>query len=115
MSKINTITRITSEVLDKYRSSIPRKAFIRAMERIAEEVVTIGEIQPTTACPGIEIIKHPRATAEDLADYISGACPPYAEGAEEAHCCAHSCRECWLSWLTTGLPPHQSTEGGTTE
>lgn len=31
MSKIATITRITSRVLDKYRNSIPRKAFIDAI------------------------------------------------------------------------------------
>lgn len=45
MSKIATITRITSRVLDKYRNSIPRKAFIDAMEQVAAEAITSGEKQ----------------------------------------------------------------------
>ena len=40
MNKIATITRITSRVLDKYRNSIPRKAFIDAMEQVAAEAIT---------------------------------------------------------------------------
>ena len=39
MNKIDTITRITAKVLDKYRNSIPRKAFIDAMDRVKEEAI----------------------------------------------------------------------------
>lgn len=105
MNKIHTITRITSEVLDKYRNSIPRKAFTRAMERVTEEALTSGEIQPGHAQPGLEIIKQPGATAGELADLLSGSCPPYGEGAGFVHCDEASCRDCWLAWLVTGLPP----------
>ena len=37
MNKSNTILQITSEVLDRYRNSISRKAFIQAMERVIEK------------------------------------------------------------------------------
>lgn len=67
MSKISTITRITSTVLDKYRNSIPRKAFIDAMERVAAEAITSGETQLGTPVPGIELLKRPDATAGELA------------------------------------------------
>ena len=39
MNKSNTILQITSEVLDRYRNSISRKAFIQAMERVIELVL----------------------------------------------------------------------------
>ena len=97
MSKIATITRITSRVLDKYRNSIPRKAFIDA--------ITSGEKQLGAPAPGIEILKRPDATAGELADLISGACPPFPNGFSEVHCDEQSCRACWLSWLTTGKSP----------
>lgn len=111
MNKINTITRITSETLDKYRNSIPRKAFTRAMERIAEEVITIGERQTAGPIPGIEILKRPDITAGEMADLISGCCPPYADGVALVHCDVVSCRACWLAWLTTGKSPTYK-EGG---
>lgn len=79
MSKIATITRITSRVLDKYRNSIPRKAFIDAMEQVAAEAITSGEKQLGAPAPGIEILKRPDATAGELADLIvygGGTRPP---------------------------------------
>lgn len=52
---------------------------------------------------GLEIIKAPAATAEEIAGIISEHCPPVVP--ED---CDHlSCRECWLSWLTTGEPPKE--------
>ena len=54
---------------------------------------------------GLEIIKAPGTTAEQIADIIAEHCPPVAPEK-----CDHiSCRECWLAWLTTGSPP-QKTE-----
>lgn len=105
MSKISTITRITSTVLDKYRNSIPRKAFIDAMERVAAEAITSGETQLGTPVPGIELLKRSDATAGELADLISGACPPFPQGFSEVRCDEQSCRACWLAWLTTGKSP----------
>ena len=105
MSKISTITRITSRVLDKYRNSIPRKAFIDAMEQVAAEAITSGEKQLGAPVPGIEILKRPDAIAGELADLISGACPPFPNGFSEVHCDEQSCHACWLAWLTTGKSP----------
>ena len=51
MNKSNTILQITSEVLDRYRNSISRKAFIQAMERVIELVLCPGEHLPQAACP----------------------------------------------------------------
>ena len=53
MNKSNTILQITSEVLDRYRNSISRKAFIQAMERVIELVLCPGEPLPQAACPGL--------------------------------------------------------------
>ena len=54
MNKSNTILQITSEVLDRYRNSISRKAFIQAMERVIELVLGPGEHPPQAACPGLQ-------------------------------------------------------------
>ena len=53
MNKANTILQITSEVLDRYRNSITRKAFTQAMERVIELVLGPGEQSPQTACLGL--------------------------------------------------------------
>lgn len=39
MSKIDNITGITSRVLDRYRNSIPRKAFTQAIEDVVAEAI----------------------------------------------------------------------------
>ena len=57
MNKSNTILQITSEVLDRYRNSISRKAFIQAMERVIELVLGPGEHLPQAACPGLQLIR----------------------------------------------------------
>ena len=49
---------------------------------------------------GLEIIRAPGATAEQIADIIAEHCSPVAP----EHCDKLSCRECWLAWLTTGEP-----------
>lgn len=105
MNKINTLTRITSDVLGKYRNSIPRKAFVTAMENVAAEVLTSGEKQMAGPVPGIEILKRMDTTAGEMADLISGCCPPFPEGYSEVHCDRHTCRACWIAWLTTGKSP----------
>ena len=111
MSKINDITAITSRTLDKYRNSIPRKAFIEAMEAVAAEVIGQSETAPSNTAPGIQIIKQPDITAGELADLLSGCCPPFAEGFGLVHCDEVSCRACWLAWLTSGKSP-TTKEGG---
>lgn len=104
MSKVNDVTRIMSETLDRYRNSIPRKAFVRAMERVIEEALGQTDIKAGEAAPGVAIIKNPDITVERLADLLSGACPPFAESAGFASCDETSCRDCWASWLATGKP-----------
>lgn len=54
---------------------------------------------------GIELFKAPGTTAEEIADIIFEHCPPV----RPTECDHLACRECWLSWLTTGEPP--KTEG----
>lgn len=52
---------------------------------------------------GLELIKTPTATAGEIADIISEHCPPVVP----EDCDRLACRECWLSWLTTGEPPKE--------
>lgn len=49
---------------------------------------------------GLEIIRDPSTTAEQIADIIAEHCPPTTP----EHCDKLSCRSCWLAWLTTGEP-----------
>lgn len=52
---------------------------------------------------GLEIIRDPHTTAEQIADIIVEHCPPIIP----EHCDKLSCRNCWLAWLTTGEPPKE--------
>lgn len=52
---------------------------------------------------GLEIIRDPGTTAEQIADIIAEHCPPVTP----EHCDRLSCRKCWLAWLTTGEPPKE--------
>ena len=52
---------------------------------------------------GLEIIRAPGTTAEQIADIIAEHCPPITP----EHCDKLSCRACWLAWLTTGEPPKE--------
>ena len=52
---------------------------------------------------GLEIIRAPGTTAEQIADIIAEHCPPITP----EHCDKLSCRECWLAWLATGEPPKE--------
>ena len=79
MNKSNTILQITSEVLDRYRNSISRKAFIRAMECVIELVLGPGEHIPQAACPGLQLIRSPEMDSECLAQLLSGSCPPFQQ------------------------------------
>ena len=45
---------------------------------------------------GIELLRAPSTTAEQIADIIAEQCPPIAI----AECDGLSCRRCWLAWLT---------------
>ena len=49
---------------------------------------------------GMEIIRAPGTTAEQIANIIAEHCPPVTP----EHCDKLSCRECWLAWLATGEP-----------
>lgn len=53
MNKSNEIIQITSSVLERYRSSIPRKAFAEAMERVIELVLGPGECPANQTVPGL--------------------------------------------------------------
>ena len=77
MNKANTILQITSEVLDRYRNSISRKAFIQAMD------------------------------TEHLAQLLSGSCTPFPQEQADFDCQEFDCQTCWQSWLTTGRPPEK--------
>lgn len=44
---------------------------------------------------GLEIIRAPGTTAEQIADIIAEHCPPITP----EHCDKLSCRECWLAWI----------------
>ena len=87
MNKIDTITRITAKVLDKYRNSIPRKAFIDAMDRVKEEAIEASTVNVGQPVPGIELIKRPDITAGELADMLHGSCPPFSTSCSV--CCDH--------------------------
>ena len=50
---------------------------------------------------GLELLKAPGTTAEEVVDIIAEHCPPVVP----TKCDRLSCRECWLTWLTTGEPP----------
>lgn len=49
---------------------------------------------------GLEILRNPDTTTEQIVDIIAEHCPPVVL----EHCDQISCRACWLAWLTTGEP-----------
>lgn len=73
MNKSNEIIQITSSVLERYRSSIPRKAFAEAMERVIELVLGPGECPATSDCPGLVMLRSPNMEVEHMAQLICGA------------------------------------------
>ena len=52
---------------------------------------------------GLDLLRSPKTTADEIADIVSAQCPPVVP----ENCDALSCRECWLAWLTTGEPPKE--------
>lgn len=56
MNKSNTIVKITSDVLDRYRNSIPRKAFTQALDRVTELTLGPGGSFTGPACPGMTLL-----------------------------------------------------------
>lgn len=50
---------------------------------------------------GLEILRNPDTTAEQIVDIIAEHCPPVVP----EHCDWLSCRACWEAWLTTKGPP----------
>lgn len=104
MNKSDTIIQITSDVLDRYRSSIPRKAFTRAMEQVIELVLDSAAAQMRPAGPGLALIQSPDMDAEHLAQLLCVACPPFPAEFWNSPCHEHACEECWQSWLTAGRP-----------
>lgn len=110
MNKIETITQIETRVLDKYRNSIPRKAFIEAIELIKDSAIESARIPDGGPVPGLQIIKSPYATAGELADLLSGSCPPFTAECCSVSCSNVTCRDCWASWPTTGRPHNERKE-----
>lgn len=53
---------------------------------------------------GLEILRNPDTTAEQIVDIIAEHCPP----AVPEHCDRLSCRACWLAWVATGRPPEKT-------
>ena len=53
---------------------------------------------------GLELLKAPETTEEEIADIVFEHCPPVCP----AECDRLACRACWLSWLTTGEPPKEA-------
>ena len=51
---------------------------------------------------GLELLKAPGTTPEEIADIISEHCPPLAP----ENCDDLSCRRCWLAWLA-GTDPKE--------
>ena len=105
MNKSNTIVKITSDVLDRYRNSIPRKAFIQALDRVTELTLGPGGSFTGPACPGMTLLQSTELTAAQKALLLSGSCPPFSAEQSSFPCQEQGCQTCWLSWLTTGKPP----------
>lgn len=59
---------------------------------------------------GMDFLRDPARTPEELADILWKGHPPFTEP-KKTPCCHTTCRECWLAWLTTGKPPIPK-EGG---
>ena len=110
MNKSNTIIRITSDVLGRYRNSITRNAFTQAMQRVAELTLGPGGPPPQPACPGLTLLQSPDLTLEQKALLICGACPPFPAELGDFPCHEQDCQTCWQSWLTTGEPPQVNEE-----
>ena len=113
MNKSNTIVKITSDVLDRYRNSIPRKAFIQALERVTE--LTLGPSGSFTgpARPGMTLLQSTDLTTAQKALLLSGSCPPFPTKLDSFPCQNHDCQTCWLSWLNTGKPPQVEEDTAT--
>ena len=105
MNKYNMILRITSEILDRYRNSIPRKAFIQSMEQVNELVLGPAERLPQAVNPGLQLIRASELEADQISQLISGACPPFSLDHSDFVCQEHDCQECCKAWLLTGMPP----------
>lgn len=99
MNKYNMILRITSEILDRYRNSIPRKAFIQSMEQVNELVLGPAERLPQAVNPGLQLIRASELEADQISQLISGACPPFSLDHSDFVCQEHDCQECWKAWL----------------
>ena len=97
-------------MLERYRSSIPRKAFAEAMERVIELVLGPGECPAKSDCPGLVILRAPNMDAEHMAQLICGACLPFSLESGDFTCDKYNCKSCWEAWLTTGKPPQEETE-----
>ena len=73
MNKSAMILQITSDTLDRYRSSIPRKAFTQAMERVIELTLGSGGCRPQPVVPGLTLIRSAELDAEQLSRLLCGA------------------------------------------
>lgn len=53
---------------------------------------------------GLELLKAPGTTVEQIADIVTEQCPPVAL----PECDGLSCRGCWLAWLTGADLPEKT-------
>lgn len=53
---------------------------------------------------GLEIIRAPGTTVDQIADIIAEHCPPVTH----EHCDERSCRECWLEWMASDKSEQQA-------
>lgn len=59
---------------------------------------------------GLEFLRAPDTTAEQIADIVAEHCPP----ATPEQCDKLSCRECWLAWLAKVETDREQSEKRTT-
>ena len=105
MNKSNTIVKITSDVLDRYRNSIP------------PEGLHSGAGSCDGADAGARWILYRSSLPWDDVAAVNGtdrgaegapaqrSCPPFSAEQSSFPCQEQDCQTCWLSWLTTGKPP----------
>lgn len=65
----------------------------------------------STAMTGLDIIRNPATTADQIADIFASGCPPIVSG----ECRGRQCHECWLAWLTAREVPGEGREHDKTE
>lgn len=65
----------------------------------------------SAAMTGLDIIRNPATTVDQIADIFASGCPPVVSG----ECRGRQCHECWLAWLTAREVPGEGREHDKTE